>query len=184
MGKIFDKLMNSMRLNGDDYEEEYDDTYEDEYEDLYDDYDEPAPRKSSTSKKVESVKTAAKEKASKVTSSVSSAARSSKIVSLRSNQQNITEVRVVRPTGYDDAREIIDVLLDYQAAIINLEGINFDLAAQITDFIFGGCYALNGNIEKVNNYIFIVTPDGLEITGDIQSIVSGNNKPPYNYMAK
>lgn len=98
--------------------------------------------------------------------------------------QNIQEVRVVRPGSYDAAREIIDVLLEGQAAIVNLEGISFDLAAQITDFIFGGCYALDGNIEKVNNFIFIITPNGLEITGDIQSLTKKAAESPYAYQAK
>lgn len=188
---MFDKLMNTMRLNGDDYEEEYDDAAYDDadfddydsYDDSYDNnYEEPAPRaKKSTVKKAEApVFGQAKEKATKTTQS---SGRSNKIVPIKSSQ-NIQEVRVVRPGSYDAAREIIDVLLEGQAAIVNLEGISFDLAAQITDFIFGGCYALDGNIEKVNNFIFIITPSGLEITGDIQNITKKAAEAPYSYQAK
>ncbi len=177
MGKMFDRFMNTMRLNGDDYEEEYDE-YDDEYDgyddDLYDDEydDQPAQRRSAAKK---SAGRARSTSAPRDRSSGSSS-RDSKIVPIRKTQ-NIQEVRVVCPTTFEAAKEIIDVLLDGQAAVINLEGLkndNFPLASRITDFVFGGCYALDGNIKPVTNFIFIVTPDGLEITGDIQGVV--NNK--------
>lgn len=184
MGKIFDKLMNTMRLNGDDYEEEYDDDYGDDiYEDEYDDYDDaPAPTYKAPIKKVEEPVTPTRGKTMQKTRTTG---RSSKIVPIKT-AQNIQEVRVIRPGNYDSSREIIDVLLEGQACIVNLEGISFDLAAQITDFIFGGCYALDGNIEKVNNFIFVITPAGLEITGDIQNLTSkpGADMTNVNYQAR
>ena len=178
MGKIFDKLMNTMRLNGDDYDEEFDDNIDDDFDDSFDndfdgEYDEPEemPKKTFTAAaKPESM--ASKPKNIKTLKTTSSR----KIVPINGTQ-NIQEVRVVRPANYDAAREIVDVLLDGQACIVNLEGISFDLAAQITDFIFGGCYALKGNIEKENNFIFVITPSGLEITGDIQNLVSKKTTP-------
>ena len=188
MGKMFDKLMNTMRLNGDDYEEEYDDpgyddadyedddTYEDEVE------EQPALRKKTAVKKTETTSfTAAREKSIKSTRN--SSGRSNNIVPIKTTQ-NIQEVHVVRPGNYDTAREIIDVLLEGQAAIVNLEGISYELSEKITDFIFGGCYALDGNIQKVNDYILIITPNGLEITGDIQSLNKKTYDSPLNYQAR
>ena len=109
MGKMFDKLMNTMRLNGDDYEEEYDDpayddaeyddddTYEDEVE------EQPALRKKTAVKKTETTSfTAAREKSIKSTRN--SSGRSNNIVPIKTTQ-NIQEVRVVRPGNYDTARE-------------------------------------------------------------------------------
>jgi len=210
MGKMFDKLMNTMHLNGDDYDEtyeentdyddaSYDDTgYDNDNYDSYDNYDtyddeyeEAVPERKTSAKKTSAKKASAKKinnqgaanNMNDRTSERTTKSGNSKIVPIK-NSQSVQELRVVRPSKYDDAREVIDVLLDGQAAIINLEGISFDLAAQITDFIFGGCYALEGNVEQVNNFIFVITPYGLEITGDIQSLNKKTNSSPFTFQAK
>ena len=35
-----------------------------------------------------------------------------------------------------------------------------------------------GNIEKISNYIFIVTPESIEISGDIQEVISSGIRIP------
>lgn len=77
------------------------------------------------------------------------------------------EVSVQKPTRFEDSSQICDVLLDGKAAIVNLEGIEVDVAQRIIDFISGSCYAMVGNIRQISNYIFIVTPSGIEISGDV-----------------
>lgn len=189
MGKVFDKLMNTMRLNGDDYEEEYENNYDDDYsyEDEYDTYDEDYEAAQAAKKAAKKASSSTREKSSK--NSFSSSSRDSKIVPIR-RTQNIREVRVVSPTTFEAAKDIIDVLLEGQAAIINLEHLkneNFPLASRITDCVFGGCYALDGNIRPVTNFIFIVTPAGLEITGDIQDANNQNTNnanPTFSYQAR
>ena len=39
-----------------------------------------------------------------------------------------------------------------------------------TDFISGSCYALDGNLQKISNFIFIATPDSVDISGDFQEL--------------
>ena len=166
MGKIFDKLMNTMRLNGDDYDEEFDDNIDDDFDDSFDDdfdgeYNEPEemPKKTFTSA-AKSEPVASKPKNIKPLKTTSSR----KIVPINGTQ-NIQEVRVVRPANYDAAREIVDVLLDGQACIVNLEGISFDLAAQITDFIFNSCnlYRTVCKITVMGIYSFAQIQKGAEI---------------------
>lgn len=156
MAKILDKFLNTMRLNDDNYYDDYDE-YEDGYEDDYDDY-EPEPSKSKAASTA-----APKEKYS----SKSSSSDKSKIVPLKTNARPVDEVCVVRPSKYADAQEIIDILAARKTAVLNLEGSDYDLAQQIIDFVSGGCYALKGNFKKVTNYIFIITPEAVEISGDL-----------------
>ena len=72
----------------------------------------------------------------------------------------------MRPKVFDDSREISDVLLSGKAAVLNLEGVDTTLAQRIVDFISGSCYAMNGHIQQISNYIFIITPESIEISGN------------------
>ncbi|MDO4614115.1 MAG: cell division protein SepF [Lachnospiraceae bacterium] len=97
----------------------------------------------------------------------------------RKKSASSLEVNVVRPSSMEDAREIADTLLDSCTVVLNLEGIDVDLAQRIIDFTCGACYSLDGSLQKISNYIFILTPAGVEISGDYQSILSGAfNLPP------
>ena len=33
---------------------------------------------------------------------------------------------------------------------------------------------MNGNLQKISSYIFIVTPQSVELSGDFQEILGGN----------
>ena len=73
----------------------------------------------------------------------------------------------------DDAREITDTLLSGRAVILNLEGLHVDVAQRIIDFTSGSCYSIDGNLQKVSSYIFIITPKTVDISGDFQDLLSG-----------
>lgn len=84
----------------------------------------------------------------------------------------------MRPTIFDDSREISDVLLSGKAAVLNLEGVDMNLAQRIIDFVSGSCYAMNGHIEKISNYIFIITPESIEISGNTPEEISSGIRIP------
>jgi len=73
----------------------------------------------------------------------------------------------------EDAREIADTLLDSCTVVLNLEGLDVELAQRIIDFTCGACYSLQGSLQKISNYIFILTPADVDISGDYQSILNG-----------
>ena len=84
------------------------------------------------------------------------------------------EVCMVKPTKLDDAREICDYLLSGRAVVINMEGVHVDLAQRIIDFTSGACFSINGNLQKISKYIFIVSPASIDLTGDFQEVLEGN----------
>ena len=187
MGKGLDRFLSMIRLN-DDYDD-YDD-YDDEYEEDNDFDDVPAPVvkkkvfKKETSEIKHETKTAEKkpvkkDKVFKAAPAVNNTSNSSKgkIVPMKSTASR-GEVCVLRPTAFEDSREISDVLLSGRAAVVNLEGIDLEIAQRIIDFISGSCYAMAGNIEKISNYIFIVTPEAIEISGDLQEVISSGIRIP------
>ena len=95
----------------------------------------------------------------------------SNVVSMR--QPRSLEVCMIRPKTVEEGREICDTLLAGRAVVINLEGINMDIAQRIIDFTSGACYSINGNLQKISNYICIVTPQSVELSGDFQELLGG-----------
>ena len=83
------------------------------------------------------------------------------------------EVNVIRPTSMEDTKDIADTLMASCTVVLNLEGIDVDTAQRIIDFTCGACYSLNGSLQRISSYIFILTPEDVDISGDVQSILSG-----------
>ena len=87
---------------------------------------------------------------------------------------NNMELRVIRPKIYDDSREISDTLASGMPVVLNLEGLNADLAQRILDFTSGAVYAMNGNLQKVTSYIFVITPNSVAISGNFDEMLDGS----------
>ena len=147
----------------------------DEEEDFLDDEPEEEPVKAPVAKS--SAKTAAA-KAPARQERISRPASSSKITpmrtSKRSSQAANMEVCVIKPTTMEEAREIADTLVDNSTVILNLEGIDVELAQRISDFTSGACYSLGGSLQQVSSYIFVLGPYNVDITGDLQNILGGS----------
>ena len=88
------------------------------------------------------------------------------------------EVCVIKPTVVDDAREITETLLSGRTVILNLEGIDLEIAQRIIDFTSGATFAISGNLQKISNYIFLVTPTNVDISGDLQDLLNSSFDVP------
>lgn len=83
------------------------------------------------------------------------------------------EVCVIKPTSVEDAREITETLLANRTVVLNLEGLDVDIAQRIIDFTSGSTFAISGNLQKISRYIFIITPASVDISGDFQTMING-----------
>jgi cell division inhibitor SepF len=61
--------------------------------------------------------------------------------------------------------------------ILNLEGLEYELAQRIIDFSSGSCYALGGNLQWISKYIIIIAPQNINISGDFQNLPSTDDTP-------
>lgn len=89
----------------------------------------------------------------------------SKIVGMPGVQQ--VKVIISQPNSFEQSEEICEHLKEKKSIIVNLEYVNKDVARRIIDFISGAVYALDGNIQKISNSIFLVAPYNYEITNEI-----------------
>lgn len=74
---------------------------------------------------------------------------------------------VAKPQSFEESKEICDKLKQRKGVYVNLEGLDKILAQRIVDFIGGSVYALEGNIKKVASAGFIVVPDNIAISSDV-----------------
>ncbi|MBE5854011.1 MAG: cell division protein SepF [Lachnospiraceae bacterium] len=160
MGAAMESFLKFMKLNDED-----EDFYLDDEE-----LEEEAPRKSDSpiEKTIEPERAEEKPKRSlpKVTSNRQGG---------RGRMMNGNEVCVIKPTSVEDAKEITETLLSNRTVVLNLEGLDVDVAQRIIDFTSGSCFAISGNLQKISHMIFIVTPASVDISGDFQEIFNGSS---------
>ncbi len=76
---------------------------------------------------------------------------------------------VVEPSGFEDSPRLVDNLKAKKPVIINLENLETDTARKIFDFLSGATYALNGNVQKVANNIFVFVPENVDVAYNAES---------------
>ncbi len=167
MGKFSDRFMNTFGLkdDDDDYDEYDDDEYYDddeEYDTSEEEYDEPEPAP-------------AKSRPFAKTSKKNPPVREERVASGYNSRSASNEVCVFKPSSIEDSKEITETLLQGKAVVVNFEGLHVEISQRIIDFISGSCYAIDGNLQKISNYIFIATPDGVDLSGDFQSLVGDDS---------
>ena len=172
---VLDKFLNAIRLN-DDYDD--DDEFFDEDDDIEDDEfeeEDEKPKKRFFQKmkdrdEEEEPRPSKKQTVKQRTARISSP----KVTPMRRKASGGgMEVCVIKPNSMEDTREIADTLLANCTVVLNLEGIDVEVAQRIIDFACGACYSISGSLQKVSSYIFILTPASVEISGDIQDILNG-----------
>lgn len=171
---VLDKFLDIMKLSDDEYDDDDffdDDEYEDDYEekpkrsffrkekavekDYDDEYEQPAKSSSKPARQANNKVTPMRQPAA----------------SNRRASSNM-EVCVIKPNSVEDAREITETLLTGRTVILNLEGMDLEVAQRIIDFTSGATFAISGNLQKISNYIFLVTPTNVDISGDLQDLLN------------
>ena len=183
---LMDKFLGYMKLGDDeddgyydddkkyeeyDYDdEEYEEYDDEEYYDEYDDYDEVPVEKKPKIKSIQKADSYEEEerprKALQKVTPMRPAPRRSGVPGMN--------VQVIKPTSVEDAREITETLLENRTVVLNMEGLDIDIAQRIIDFTSGACYSLGGSLQKVSSYIFVLGPYNVDITGDLQNILGGS----------
>jgi cell division inhibitor SepF len=73
-------------------------------------------------------------------------------------------VHVVEPQSFNDAQEVGDRLKANQPVILNLQGLSRELQRRLIDFSSGLAYAVGGQMQKVNDQVFLLKPSDVEVS--------------------
>ncbi len=76
------------------------------------------------------------------------------------------EMKVIKPERFDEVRAIGEHLLARRTVVLNLEETNKETTKRIIDFLCGVVFAIDGQVKKVANATYIVTPKNVDVTGE------------------
>ena len=85
------------------------------------------------------------------------------------------KVVTIKPQKMEDSRTVCDYLLDGTAVVLNMEGISTDIAQRIIDFTLGAIYSIEGDLQQISKYIFIASPNNVELSGEFQGDFAGTS---------
>lgn len=146
---VFDKIQQMMGVNGEDDYDEYE--YEDEYDTVdFGTADEPEERESADMMP----------------------RRNNKVVNINATTQ--LQVVLVKPERFDDASTVADHLNSKRTVVLNLESTSKEVSRRLVDFLSGVAYANKGQIKRVANSTFIITPYNVDIMGDLLDELESN----------
>ena len=98
--------------------------------------------------------------------------KSDKVVNIHTTAQ--LQVVLVKPERYEEAAAIADHLNAKRSVVLNLESTNRDIARRLLDFLSGVAYANNGQIKRVANSTYIITPYNVDVMGDLIDELENN----------
>ena len=90
-------------------------------------------------------------------------AKKERNVSLSSLPQ--LQVVLVKPERFEEASDIADSLNAKKTVVLNLESASKEVARRLVDFLSGVAYANQGNVQKIANSTFLITPYNVDISG-------------------
>ncbi|MBF0780415.1 MULTISPECIES: cell division protein SepF [unclassified Granulicatella] len=79
--------------------------------------------------------------------------------------KDMAKINIIEPRVYSEVETIASLLLDKQAALLNLRRVDDTQARRIIDYLAGIAYAIGGDVQKLSESIFLCVPANIEIEG-------------------
>ncbi len=76
------------------------------------------------------------------------------------------ELKVVKPERFDCVPQIADHLMNHRTVVLNLEATNKETARRLIDFLSGVAYSINGQLKRVANNTYVITPENVDVSGE------------------
>jgi cell division inhibitor SepF len=91
------------------------------------------------------------------------------------------KIVVIEPKSFEECPKLVDSLKARKPVIINLEKIETETAKKIFFFLNGATCALNGNVQKIANNIFVFVPENVDIATNTEhkGFNFGNDDNPW-----
>lgn len=100
--------------------------------------------------------------------------RKSKVVSLPTGSGK--KIVIIKLDSNAGVKAILNHLKEKTPVIFNIARLDRAEAGRAVDIVYGASYALDGSMQKVSNDIFLATPQGMDIEGDITAEIIGSEE--------
>ena len=94
------------------------------------------------------------------------------------NSNKSGKMILVEPRAYSESQEIADHLKARNSVVVNFKRVTTDQAKRIIDFLSGTLYAINGDLQKIGDGIYLCTPKKIDVQGEITE----ENESQEDYM--
>ena len=85
------------------------------------------------------------------------------------------KIMLFEPRLYGEAKEIVDELLSHHAVIVNFTQMDNKAANKVVDFLNGAVYAIDGEIKRIGEQIFLCVPRDVDVAGKLAGDLNSNN---------
>jgi cell division inhibitor SepF len=73
---------------------------------------------------------------------------------------------LLMPSSFNDAQEVGDKFREGYSVLMNLQGVDPELARRLVDFASGLAYGLAGSMQPVAEKVFLITPSGVQVSAE------------------
>lgn len=74
---------------------------------------------------------------------------------------------LIEPRAYSESQTIADHLKARNSVVVNFKRVTSDQSKRIIDFLSGTLYAINGDLQKIGDGIYLCTPKNIDVQGEI-----------------
>ena len=98
------------------------------------------------------------------------------VMSLMSSKNNSTTVQreqkimVFDPSVFSDVKNIGKMILNGRAVIVNFRKMDENQIHRVIDFLSGLIFAVNGDMQRIGEKIFLCTPKNFKIEGELSNL--------------
>ena len=98
------------------------------------------------------------------------------VMSLMSSKNNSTTVQrlqyilVFDPSVFSDVKNFGKMILNGRAVIVNFRKMDENQIHRVIDFLSGLIFAVNGDMQRIGEKIFLCTPKNFKIEGDLSNL--------------
>lgn len=94
--------------------------------------------------------------------------RKTKIFDIAPQSQSAgMQVAIYKPKHFDDIKLVADELKNGKPVIVNFSEISDNSYSRMLDCLSGVLYAIEGDLIKIANYIYLASPKGVHAVGNV-----------------
>lgn len=95
-----------------------------------------------------------------------------RVVSIKAT--STPKVSIKKPEKFQDIMDIVDALKQRRIIVMNITEVEHNSAQRMIDYIGGACYALNAEFEEIEQSVYLVAPDNVEISNELKQELNKN----------
>jgi cell division inhibitor SepF len=88
---------------------------------------------------------------------------------------NRSSFHFVAPKNFNDVQDVGDKFKASIPVILNLQNADHDLSKRLIDFVSGLTYALDGGMQRIADKVFLLTPEGVQLSAEERASLASND---------